>query len=774
MTENPKEVLGRLYSVFGNAVFVCIPLGEKGPRIPGWQSFSLAHTRTWEYGRGLEQTIARGGNVGVRQGESSENLVAIDIDDDAFIEPFLALNPELRHCTRTRGARGCQIHLRMRSPVFPRETKSLITKAGVKFGEWRGGTGQSVIWGKHPNGNRYSFLVDRPVVSFDFKDIHWPEDLVLPWQGEAKTQSPRAPAQRVPSTNGAAFEKRIEAYLAAIPGAVSHNGGHTQTLNVATALVIGFQLGIDGARPWLERYNSRCEPPWDDKALAHKLEEAEANKLNKPMGYLLGEKSQVCGDAVTHKTKVATKSEDNGSVTQGDAGVSECVTPGNKSGTTSEGIRDAVTQENRVAAYYDSARKEYLIQNGSSRWLALNESQFKLRMRDRGYSTCKPEKKLISPAEEVMLEIQDRYDVHFSGPLSGRDAGFYEENGLRILVTSSPKMIDPKEGEFPTIDQLIENMLGGAEEPWGESQLMTFYGWLQVACRALKARKFHPGQALALAGPVDSGKSLVQSLVTEILGGRSAKAALFLQGRTDFNSELFGAEHLMLEDENASTSHHDRLALAAQIKGIAVNRIHPCHGKRRDIVNISPWWRLTISLNDRPDRLLVLPHLSDDIADKIILLQATKAQMPMPTETAEERDTFWKTLISEIPAFLWWLDHSFVIQPEFISSRFGVREFHHPGLLEALNELSPSYALLTLIDQADIWEKCSNEPWEGTALELRALLMSNSRTQRDANRLLDWTNACGQYLADLEKSSPDRVRNARNNRKRSWLIYRIF
>jgi hypothetical protein len=29
-------------------------------------------------------------------------------------------------------------------------------------------------------------------------------------------------------------------------------------------------------------------------------------------------------------------------------------------------------------------------------------------------------------------------------------------------------------------------------------------------------------------------------LITQALGGRSAKAAMWLQGRTDFNSELFG------------------------------------------------------------------------------------------------------------------------------------------------------------------------------------------------------------------------------------------
>jgi hypothetical protein len=68
--------------------------------------------------------------------------------------------------------------------------------------------------------------------------------------------------------------------------------------------------------------------------------------------------------------------------------------------------------------------------------------------------------------------------------------------------------------------------------------------------------------------------------------------------------------------------------------------------------------------------------------------------------------------------------------------------------LEALDEISPSVHLLAIIDLADIWGPQSSE-WDGTALELRALPFRNPRTQRDANRLLDWPNATGQYLGEL-------------------------
>jgi hypothetical protein len=278
-----------------------------------------------------------------------------------------------------------------------------------------------------------------------------------------------------------------------------------------------------------------------------------------------------------------------------------------------------------------------------------------------------------------------------------------------------------------------------------------------------------PAQALALAGEVDSGKSLLQAVITKALGGRAAKAAMFLQGRTDFNSELFGAEHLILEDESASTSHMARSALGAAIKTIAVNQIHQCHGKRRDIVNLAPRWRLSISLNNEPERMMILPRLSNDVSDKIILLRATRKPMPEPTETPDEKDAFWQRLIAELPGYLHWLETQFEIPKEWVSTRFGIKEFHHPELVAALDELSPAFVLLELIDQLKPWGKAGNE-WEGTAIELRQLLNADDRTRRDSSRLLDWTNACGQYLGELASLRPHRVQNARKELRRNWKI----
>jgi len=78
--------------------------------------------------------------------------------------------------------------------------------------------------------------------------------------------------------------ERARKYLAAMPFAVSGEHGHDKTFAAACALILGFALSADQAYPLLAEFNERCEPPWSDKELWHKLREAD----NKPgeRGYL--------------------------------------------------------------------------------------------------------------------------------------------------------------------------------------------------------------------------------------------------------------------------------------------------------------------------------------------------------------------------------------------------------------------------------------------------------------------------------------------------------
>jgi hypothetical protein len=78
---------------------------------------------------------------------------------------------------------------------------------------------------------------------------------------------------------------RARAYIGTMPPAISGQNGHHQTFKVACKLVVGFGLSVNEAMPLMQEYSERCEPPWSEAEIRHKLDDAE--KEPGPRGTLL-------------------------------------------------------------------------------------------------------------------------------------------------------------------------------------------------------------------------------------------------------------------------------------------------------------------------------------------------------------------------------------------------------------------------------------------------------------------------------------------------------
>jgi ABC-type dipeptide/oligopeptide/nickel transport system ATPase component len=411
--------------------------------------------------------------------------------------------------------------------------------------------------------------------------------------------------------------------------------------------------------------------------------------------------------------------------------------------------------------HFEHLRGGYWIQNARGGWIQINETTVKRFLRQQGFFNQCVNGEMISSMENALLRIQREQDITYAGPLAGYQCGISEFSKNRILITSAPKIIFPNAGEFPIISQFLSGLLG-------EEQIPFLHGWLKIGFSAIRAGKYRPGQALVIAGERGCGKSLLQNLITEILGGRSAKPYRYMGGKTDFNGDLFGAEHLMIEDEAASTDIRSRRAFGSALKIFTVNRVQSCHGKNRQAISLEPIWRISVTVNDEPENLQILPPIEESIADKLILLKARRNQLPMPTGTQSERDLFWGTLVSELPAFLNYLEQ-WEIPLEQRCERFGIKHFHHSELLESLEMLSPEARLLALIDST-IFSDCSVRFWNGTAERLeRTLKESNYR--EEATRLLSWNNATGTYLGRLANKYPNRFVQSRTTTQREWILY---
>jgi hypothetical protein len=396
-----------------------------------------------------------------------------------------------------------------------------------------------------------------------------------------------------------------------------------------------------------------------------------------------------------------------------------------------------------VDLFFDDRGGCYFRRDVDGNYIKATAASARRYLRTLGFS-AKSEDGSPSALERVLEFVETGQNVAYAAPLAGYKAGHYKMQGRRILVTSGPALINPTPGSWDTLAAIFEGLLGPEQCRW-------FYLWLKVGVEAVRHSRHRRGQALIIAGPPNCGKSLCQAIITELLGGRSASPFAFLCGRTEFNSETFAAEHLTIEDQAASSDPRVRKRFAAEIKGLVANLVQRCHAKNREALNLSPIWRVSITLNDDPASLLVLPQWEDGLADKLMLFHARSFKMPVDTSTAAGEEMLWRQIRAELPAFVHHLD-GLTIPEEMKDSRFAVRAYHNPELLDLMDAATDETKLLEIID-GTLFTDPQVGAWDGYARDLESALEGAPGLRA----LLAFSNTCGQLLGALARKT-DRVK----------------
>ena len=372
------------------------------------------------------------------------------------------------------------------------------------------------------------------------------------------------------------------------------------------------------------------------------------------------------------------------------------------------------------------------------------------------------------------LVVKERF-VDAVAAVAGKKAGVYDFGGGRLLVTSSPKLIEPAAGDCETILSFFTTLLG-------EDGSLRFRLWLKFGYEALRENRRRHGQFLVLVGPSGRGKSMLQSsIITPILGGREADPKKWLLGDEKFNEELIASEHLKVEEIPSSVRYDDRLTLGERIKELCVNHSQRLRGLHKSAVTVKPQQRLSLSMNDEPERLRCHPPLTGDLRDKELLLRTSNENFFARYDDEEGGpEIFLRAVEKELPAFA---AHLLALQvpPSLHDRRYGLRSFVDPTIEEMLFDQEPESLLLTLVDDVlfgpgalDFREDGSGQlnPWRGSATELRDKLTDQeSKGFMTARKLLDGAaEVCGRLLGKLAKKFPDRFSEKRTGKKRSWVI----
>jgi hypothetical protein len=285
MSDGPANLLdaARWYLARGYAP-IPVPAGSKVPVLKGWTDLRLAESD-------LPQHFNGTGNIGVLLGEPSGWLVDVDLD----CEEAVARAPAFLPPTGAKSGRPGKPSSHWWYICEGAKTRKHQDPASKKMIVELRSTGAQTIVGPsmHPSGEPYDPLEGEPAVvdaeTLGAAVAALAEAVKKQRHGDA--HPPERPAPRPTASSPApasdAVVRRAEAYLDRIPPAISGSGGHNQTYAAATAMVHGFGLDPETALGLLlDRYNPRCQPPWTEKELRHKVSDAANRPHDRPHGWL--------------------------------------------------------------------------------------------------------------------------------------------------------------------------------------------------------------------------------------------------------------------------------------------------------------------------------------------------------------------------------------------------------------------------------------------------------------------------------------------------------
>lgn len=267
-------------AIYRQRGWYCVPLRpqSKSPSRRDWTNLRLA-----------PDVFPDNCNVGIILGDPSGWLVDVDLDCPEAIEladqylpptPAITGRPSSPKSHRWYVATGATTQ------------KHTDPNDGSMIVELRSTGAQTVVGPSiHPDGESYDVLgaepaaVPAPMLAACVKAL---AESVIARRG---VNIQVAKLEPKPSLADGSLHNDVEAraiaYLAAMPPAIAGSGGHSQSYAAATALVHGFGIAPENALAILAaEYNPRCSPPWSDRELQHKINQAANKPHDRPFGWL--------------------------------------------------------------------------------------------------------------------------------------------------------------------------------------------------------------------------------------------------------------------------------------------------------------------------------------------------------------------------------------------------------------------------------------------------------------------------------------------------------
>lgn len=309
----------------------------------------------------------------------------------------------------------------------------------------------------------------------------------------------------------------------------------------------------------------------------------------------------------------------------------------------------------------------------------------------RGVS-AKPDKDGISQLQRAMQHVRDCSRIDSAAPILFQPNGVIKHGGRRTLNTSQCVPIQPTTevvewgGNLKFIAELLESMFGKLSEK--STQLMAWLSWAKVAYEGAYHQRPQPGQNIFIGGDAGTGKTLLSREIFGRLMGGFADAQNYMAGGDNFGAEMFRVPVWCLDDECMIETEAMRQKFSAIFKKLAANQSFRYNEKYEKATQI-PWMGraiVTLNLDPTSTKILITPDASAE--EKICYFRSYAK--PGDVKFPPRDELVKKVLKYELPLFARFLLDFQIPEDRLGDSRYIIKAFHEPTLLEKAYQGSKS------------------------------------------------------------------------------------
>ena len=373
---------------------------------------------------------------------------------------------------------------------------------------------------------------------------------------------------------------------------------------------------------------------------------------------------------------------------------------------------------------------------------------------------------------EIDAEIKYTRSVQFHGAYAGQRTGDRIKCGdSEWLVTSSPEIIEPAEGDWPHLRRLVETLIPN------ETARHALYAWVLTQYKAIRRKEHSKCPVLIFAGDANDGKTLFLQLLTTLRGGRQTNPIAAWSGEgPSWNDHLVGCECLNVDDSVAPKNYKARQKFATKIKEAIFTGSVTIDKRNHDsfTLNPQPVWGVAMAVNATSDAIRTIPALEgDDMNGKAVVIRTRRAEVLFREEGDSGSAKRWETYVDELPKFANWLLNEWEAPKELPEgchrSRSGAIVYLDPEAMSELHRAGPAglfEEVLMEVQNHEGLNDCLGDKF--TASEFIATARLSDEYKRD-RRIPESTQTAGIYLSQIAKRSDGCIECAGENRNHSKL-----